>query len=229
MTELNNDLLRWIPTGSKMRTVLFNDNKTLKLVLGYITSAPPLTTKDIDRIDKRIRHDMDLFVKDVKTAINIKDVINGAYIHMKAEDGKITFVYEITLKVTTKAEAKKLAKLESLIDNYAIIKKFKYSSGGKIMTGIKMRHVLLVSALGVAGFLAYKWLTRPKVTPMVAPTGIEPWQIGGTGGDQMWNPLTWHEQQKVAEKAEAEDMEEAQPENTDSEPVSQFASFNPFH
>ena len=61
MTELNNDLLRWIPTGSKMRTVLFNDNKTLKLVLGYITSAPPLTTKDIDRIDKRIRHDMDLF------------------------------------------------------------------------------------------------------------------------------------------------------------------------
>ena len=110
------NLIRYIPTGSKIVTEL--KNKSLRLRILNRISAPPLTTKEIPGAERRLLKDVDSFINDVSKEIKINKVDKDAYVFITGEIKSIILSYEFTINVSSIAEAKKLAKLDDALSFY---------------------------------------------------------------------------------------------------------------
>ena len=110
------NLTRHIQTGSKIYTKL--TDKTLKIIVGIEYSAPPLTTKDVESVERHIFSDLRLFLKDVMGVIDIKNVELPVYIHVEGLKNAVNFAYHYTLTVGSASEGKKLALLDDALSFY---------------------------------------------------------------------------------------------------------------
>jgi len=103
------NLVRYIPSGAQVIADL--GEKSLKLKIITSISAPPLNTGDIKDIDRRLRSDTKMFIKDVNNTITLKDTRVSDYIFMTGKENHIEFLQELTFVVSNKVEGKKLALL----------------------------------------------------------------------------------------------------------------------
>lgn len=107
------NILRHIPTGSKVRTI--KGNKGLKFFV-TVSRGGGMTTKDIKNVERQILHDIDLFITDAKKFINIITSNIHPYIFMRGGDNKnIEFTQEFSIEVKTKPEDIKLDQLDNEI------------------------------------------------------------------------------------------------------------------
>lgn len=113
--EINyKNLVRSIPTGSKVITKLSDKSLNIKIVSNI--SAPPLVTDDVGRIGTRIVNEVDSFIKDIKKEIKIKSIDKDKYVFLKGIVNAIQTSYEFTVYVGSVAEGKKLAKLDEALE-----------------------------------------------------------------------------------------------------------------
>jgi len=101
MEEITNDLNhfgfkeikhRMVPTGSKV--FIKYENKNLIVQFLQPISAPPLTTNDVQKIESRIKKDMDKLL----SLFDADSIKRDSYIHISGAKGKIIFSYKIELK-----------------------------------------------------------------------------------------------------------------------------------
>jgi len=116
--EINyKNLTRYIPTGSKIETKLYDKSLSFKLVLAYSTS--PLTTKDVKSVDDSMRKDIDRFIDDVSKKIPLSKIDTATYIFVIPQDDKhVGFLYEFEIGVKTKVQGKLLKKLDDALAFY---------------------------------------------------------------------------------------------------------------
>jgi len=110
------DIIRYVPTGSKVITNL--SDKSLRVTIVNPISAPPLTTKDVPRIESQLKKDVGLLIKDIKTEITIKGVDEDKYVFIEGKEGKILVSFSFTITVANKTEGKKLKTLDSSMEFY---------------------------------------------------------------------------------------------------------------
>lgn len=119
--EINyNNLVRYIPTGSKVITQL--TEKSMEITIVEQISAPPLTTKDIQNIEKRMIRDVDSFIGDIEKVINIKEVSKEPYIFMQGVNRAINFSFGFRIVVGTKTEGNKLVELDKALESKKLTK-----------------------------------------------------------------------------------------------------------
>ena len=118
LSEASNyqNLIRYVPTGSKVITNL--SDKSLRITIINPISAPPLITKDVAKIESRLRNDVDLLIKDIKTEIKIKKVDEDKYVFIEGKEGKILVSFSFTIIVANKTEGKKLKMLDDELEFY---------------------------------------------------------------------------------------------------------------
>lgn len=110
------DLVRYIPSGSKIITKITGNEMKLHVVEIY--SAPPMTTEDAQRAAVRLQEALEKFIRDISHVITLNNFEFNPYTFMEGLNKKIAFGRDLTLTVKTKLEASKFKNLDEALSKY---------------------------------------------------------------------------------------------------------------
>lgn len=110
------DLIRYIPSGSKVRTNISGKDMTVKVMWPF--AAPPMTTKNVRNAELDLERSLINFVKDISKVMDISKSDLHPYTFLEGQKGEIIFIRELFLTVATKPEAKKFKDLDAALGKY---------------------------------------------------------------------------------------------------------------